>query len=69
MTKIYVDDNFGVYECGPDDDPDEIREFYERVAEESVEKVCKGCERTVRLRPGYGYCSSCADARERGWDP
>jgi hypothetical protein len=24
--------------------------------------------RTVKIRPDYGYCNSCADKMERGWD-
>lgn len=64
MTRTYIDDNFGVYDI----DCEEDVEFYHRVQEESVEKICRGCERRVLLRPDYGYCSSCADRRERGED-
>lgn len=60
----YVDDNFGVYDIECEEDV----EFYRRVQEESVVKKCQGCGRRVRLRPDYGYCSSCADRRERGGD-
>lgn len=69
MTRVYYDDNFGAYEIGPEDDPDEIREFYERMQDESVEKTCEGCRRLVRIRPSYGYCNSCATILERGGDP
>ena len=61
----YYDDNFGHYEDM--DDPDMV-DFYHQVQEESVEKVCDGCGRIVRLRPHYNICNSCADKRERGMD-
>jgi hypothetical protein len=61
----FVDDNFGTWEDM--DDPDN-REFYRQVQRESRPTKCKGCGRKVRLRPGYGYCNSCADKRERGMD-
>jgi hypothetical protein len=60
----YYDNNFGHYDIESDEDV----EFYNQVQAESVEKECRGCERTVRLRPGYAYCNSCADKRERGMD-
>ena len=63
MTAYY-DDNFGFYEMDSDDDV----EFYHQVQRESVKKKCDGCGRTVRLRPDYGYCNSCAEKRERGMD-
>jgi len=66
----YHDDNFGDWdgcdEWGPDGD--DMRAFYEEVQAESVYKTCDGCGRTVKIRPSYGYCNSCADKRERGWD-
>ena len=58
----YYDDNFGHYEI----DSYEDIEFYHRMQEESVEKVCKDCGRKVRIRPDYECCNSCADRRERG---
>jgi len=65
----YYDDNFGHWDgMGDDEDGEEMREFYDKVQNESVEKVCQGCGRTVRIRPHYAYCNSCADARERGMD-
>lgn len=63
MTSYY-DDNFGTYEIESEDDI----EFYRQVQRESRSRKCQGCGRTVRLRPGYGYCNSCADKRERGYD-
>jgi len=65
----YYDDNFGHWE-GMEDGPDaeENREFYKQVQKESRPKKCQGCGHTFRLRPGYGYCNSCADKRERGYD-
>jgi hypothetical protein len=61
----YYDDNFGHW----DDmgDPDMV-DFYHQVQEESELKECHGCGGTFSLRPGYGYCNSCADKREIGWD-
>ena len=60
----YYDDNFGCYEIESEDD---IR-FYKQVQRESRPKKCKGCGRTVRLRPDYAYCDSCATKIERGMD-
>jgi hypothetical protein len=51
---------------GPDGQ--ENREFYRQVQAESVRKKCQGCGNMVSLRPQYGYCNSCADAREKGYD-
>lgn len=61
----FYDDNFGHWEDM--DDPDNV-EFYKQVQRESRRKKCEGCGRMVNLRPGYGYCNSCADKRERGLD-
>ena len=61
----YYDDNFGHWE---DMDDPEARAFYHQVQRESRRKKCQGCGRTVRLRPDYAYCNSCADKRERGYD-
>lgn len=60
----YVDDNYGHYEI---EDSEDI-EFYHRVQRESVKKTCKGCGRTVRLRPDYAYCDGCATKIEQGYD-
>jgi hypothetical protein len=62
---IYYDDNFGHWDDM--DDPD-MQDFYFRVQKESVVKTCKRCGRTVKLRPDYAICNSCADAIERGLD-
>lgn len=62
---MYYDDNFGEYDIQDEEDI----EFYMRVQEESVEKVCECCGRTVMLRPQYGICNSCAETLERGGDP
>ena len=64
MTTYY-DDNFGHWEDM--DDPD-MREFYFRVAQESVEKECERCGRLVKLRPQYGTCNSCMEKLEAGYD-
>ena len=61
---VYHDDNHGAYEIrGPED-----LEFFRQVQRESVRKRCRGCGRTVRLKPQYAYCSRCADLREQGCD-
>ena len=60
----YYDDNYGFYEI---EDEDDI-EFYHRTQSESVSKVCQGCGRTVKIKPDYAYCNSCADKIERGYD-
>lgn len=64
MSRLYYDDNFGFYDIQDEDDV----QFYRQVQKESRLKKCDGCGRKVRLRPSYGYCNSCADKRERGFD-
>lgn len=58
------DDNFGHWHDSHDP---EVRQFYRQVQRQSVRKTCERCGRTVRIRPEYAYCNSCADAIERGW--
>jgi hypothetical protein len=58
----YYDDNFGRWNMEGTED----RQFYRSVQRRSVVKVCRGCERTVRILPHYAYCNSCADVIERG---
>lgn len=65
---IYYDDNFGAYDEELMESEDG-QEFYERVQNESVEKICECCGRKVRLRPDYGICNTCAETLERGGDP
>ena len=60
----YYDDNFGWYDIESQEDID----FYHRVQAESVEKECDACGQTVRLRPDYAICNSCADKLEAGFD-
>jgi hypothetical protein len=60
----YYDDNYGFYEI---ESPEDI-EFYHRTQKNSVWKKCQGCGRRVKIKPEYGYCNSCADKRERGYD-
>ena len=59
----YHDDNFGNWDGM--DEP-EMVEFYHQVQRESIRKVCSQCGRTVRLRPQYDICGSCADNNEMG---
>jgi hypothetical protein len=63
--RSYYDDNYGHWEDM--DDPDTLA-FYGRVQRESVRKKCAGCGRSVKLRPDYAYCNSCAERLERGED-
>ena len=66
----YYDDNFGMWEGMDPGDPDyeDNLRFYKRVQRTNVRKKCQGCGRMVRIQPQYGYCNSCADKRERGYD-
>lgn len=64
----YYDDNFGAWECAPDDDPEEIARFYEETQRRSVRKRCVGCQRMVRIMPQYDVCDACAQVREHGGD-
>lgn len=58
----YYDDNFGHWDGM--DDPD-MRDFYHKVQKESVWKICRQCNRKVKLRPDYDLCNSCADFNEK----
>ena len=60
----YYDDNYGWYEIRDEED---IR-FYHETQRQSVWKTCQGCGRKVKIKPDYGYCNSCADKIERGYD-
>lgn len=60
----YYDDNFGHWDIEDDDDVD----FYNRVQATNVRKKCQGCGNMVSIQPQYGYCDSCADKREKGYD-
>lgn len=64
MPRSYYDDNFGFYDIQSEEDV----EFYHEMQRVSVRKKCEGCGRMVRLKPDYGYCNSCADKMEKGWD-
>ena len=66
----YYDDNFGHWDnMGEDsDDPYNNKKFYFQVQRESVKKICEGCGRTVKLRPEYVICSTCADIADGGGD-
>lgn len=61
----YYDDNYGHWEDM--DDPDMV-DFYHQTQRQSIYKKCQGCGRIVRIKPDYGYCNSCANKREQGWD-
>lgn len=64
MPRSFYDDNYGHYEI---DGPEDV-EFYFETQRKSVRKKCQGCGRTVKIKPEYGYCNSCADRMERGGD-
>lgn len=61
----YYDDNYGHWEDM--DDPDMV-DFYHQTQRRNVRKKCLGCGRMVSIKPEYGYCNSCAEKRERGYD-
>lgn len=61
----YFDDNFGQWDGM--DDPDMV-EFYHQVQKKSVEKICRGCGRKVRILPQYDICDGCATRLENGLD-
>ncbi len=63
--KTYYDDNFGTWD---NMDDSEMVSFYHQCQKTNVTKVCKRCERTVRIQPQYSICNSCADDIERGLD-
>jgi len=68
-TVGMYDENFGDgYQRMIDDgeDPYEVQKFYEDTQRNSVEKECKGCGKTVKIKHDYAYCNNCADAMERG---
>ncbi len=60
----YFDDNFGQWNI---EDESDI-EHYKQTQKTNVRKKCAGCGRMVSIQPQYGYCNSCADKRERGYD-
>ena len=55
------------YEPQEQDRRDEI-EYLRLEGAHTVLKTCEGCEKTRRMAPEHGYCSSCADRREQGHD-
>lgn len=67
MTMPHYDDNFGHWDNW-NEDPEGNAEFWQYCTENSVEKQCEGCGRTVCILPHYGYCDSCATKREQGYD-
>jgi hypothetical protein len=60
------DDNFGHYEIAPDDDPEEVMEFYRENQKRSVVKTCSICGRKVKLLPDYDKCNACCREIEAG---
>jgi hypothetical protein len=65
------DDNFGWYDEDVDygdEDVESRRQFYNHIQETNVEKICRGCGRTVMIQPHYAICNSCAEILERGGD-
>ena len=56
----FYDENYGWYEIEDQDDID----FYFETQQQSVEKVCVDCGRTVKIKPEYECCNSCAERRE-----
>ena len=64
MPISYYDDNYGFYDIHDQDDID----FYFETQKRSKVKKCEGCGRTVRIKPEYAYCNSCAERMEQGYD-
>jgi hypothetical protein len=64
MSRIFYDDNYGVYDIRDQDDID----FYFETQRNSVWKTCERCGRRVKIRRDYAICNSCADAIEKGLD-
>jgi hypothetical protein len=62
--RTYVDDNYGTWEIRDQDDID----FYFETQRHNVRKTCAGCGRSVKIRPDYAYCNSCATKIEQGFD-
>jgi hypothetical protein len=62
--ESYYDDNFGHWDMSGGD-TEEMVAFYHEVQKDSVEKICKQCERRVFLRRSYVICNDCADQNER----
>ena len=64
----FYDDNYGTWDGMNSSDPDfeDNLEFYNQVQRESVVKVCRQCNREVKIRQQYEICNSCADANEHG---
>jgi hypothetical protein len=61
MAAAY-EDNFGFWFI---DGPEE-QAFFEHVQRQSVDAVCKRCERPVRLMPERDVCALCVCAMEYG---
>jgi len=61
MAAAY-EDNFGFWFI---DGPEE-QAFFEHVQRQSVDAVCKRCERPVRLMPTKDVCALCVGAMEYG---
>ena len=53
----YYDDNYGHWDM----EDEESERFYHQVQATNVEKICKGCERLVKIQPHYAYCIACAN--------
>ena len=62
--EVY-DDNFGHWDMS--DDPEETMDFYRRVQETNVEKVCVICGEKVMIQPQYDKCNACCEKIEKGW--
>ena len=60
MGKLY-DDNFGAHDIRSRADVERFR----RIQRSSVDKVCEGCGRGVRLKAAYRICHRCAVDRDR----
>lgn len=61
QNPMYYDDNFGSAWADDIETNKHLQDFFYEVQMRSVEKVCKGCHRKVRLLPIYDKCHVCND--------
>ena len=62
----YYDENFGHWNM--DEDPEEMRRFYNQVQKTNVRKKCVICGELVKIQPHYDKCNSCMEKIEKGMD-
>tara|TARA_R110000751_G_scaffold27947_4_gene73384 strand:- start:2670 stop:2864 length:195 start_codon:yes stop_codon:yes gene_type:complete len=58
------EDLLDFYDRCSDEGCDEDHAYEDPMVRDLTEKECKGCKANVLLRPGEGFCESCASYRE-----